>query len=91
MRLFSYGDADWASSLDDRRSISGYCISVNLEGPPVSWKSKIQKSVALSACEAEYISLSLACQEVKKLTKLLTDVVPQKRLPALITLGRLKC
>ena len=83
LRLFAYCDADWVS-LDDRRSTSGYCISVNTEGPPVSWKSKKQTSVALSTCEAEYMSLSLACQEVKYLTKRLTDVVPQKILPALI-------
>ena len=84
LRLFTYCDTVWASSLDDRRSISGYCISVNTEGPPVSWKSKKQTSVALSTCEAEYMSLSLACQELKYLTKLFTDVVPQKILPALI-------
>ena len=57
---------------------------MNPKGPPVSWKSKKQTSVALSTCEDEYMSLSLACQEVKYLIKLLTDAVPQKILPALI-------
>jgi len=72
LRLFTFCDAKWASSLDVRWSISGYCISVSPEGPPVSWKSKKQTSVALSICEVEYMSLSFACQEVKYLSILLT-------------------
>ena len=59
LRLLAYCDADWATSLDDRHSISGYCISLNEEAAPISWKSRKQASVALSTCEAEYMSLSI--------------------------------
>ena len=50
MRLIAHCDADWATSAD-RRSISGYVVSLSSCGPPISWKSKKQASVALSTCE----------------------------------------
>ena len=84
-RLFAYCDADWASSLDDRRSISGYCLSLKEEGPPISWKSKKQASVALSTCEAEYMSLSITCQEAIYLTRLLTELTSQQFAPTVMT------
>jgi hypothetical protein len=49
-------DADWAGDTDERKSRSGYCIFIN--GSLIQWSSKLQKSVALSSTEAEYICLS---------------------------------
>ncbi|XP_057299273.1 uncharacterized protein LOC130629914 [Hydractinia symbiolongicarpus] len=73
-RLYAFCDANWASSLDNRRSITGYCISINPSGPPISWRSKKQASVALSTCEAEYMALSLTAQETAHLTRLIKDL-----------------
>ena len=57
-----YHDADFASSIDDRRCTSGYCVLVT--GAAVSWVSKKQLTVALSTMEAENQSAALCAREV---------------------------
>jgi hypothetical protein len=71
-RLFS--DASFASDPDSRRSVSGYVSYVG--GGPVSWKSKVQSTVALSTCESEYIALCAAAQEAVHLKSLFSELVP---------------
>ena len=44
-----------------RRSTTGY-ISL-FRGGPIAWQSKLQKTVALSSCEAEYMALREAIKE----------------------------
>ena len=73
LKLIGYSDADWASSTHDRRSISGYCFS--LTGPLISWRSKKQRTVALSSCEAEYIALTATVQDALYLIQLLDQLV----------------
>ena len=73
LKLFGFCDSDWATS-EDRKSISGYCFKLSNEGPLVSWRSKKQTSVALSSCEAEYVAISVAVQELKFLNQLLVDM-----------------
>ena len=41
--LHAYSDADWAGSLDDRKSTSGFCIY--LGGNIISWGAKKQPTV----------------------------------------------
>ena len=75
LTLIGYSDADWASSTDDdRRSTTGYCFSLTKTGPLISWKSRKQHTVALSSCEAEYMTLSATIQEGLFLVKLLKDI-----------------
>lgn len=66
-----YSDADWASERSDRRSISGYCVSLSEGSSLISWKSRKQPTVALSTCEAEYIALASAIRECIDLKQLL--------------------
>ena len=62
MELFGYTDSDWAGSLDDRRSTSGFTYIYG--GGAVSWSSKKGKSVVLSMAEAEYIAAAQVAKEV---------------------------
>lgn len=74
LNLIAFSDSDWASSVEDRRSTTGYCFSLTKQGPAISWKSKKQPTVALSTCEAEYIGLANATQESMYLTQLLNGM-----------------
>ncbi|XP_038890649.1 uncharacterized mitochondrial protein AtMg00810-like [Benincasa hispida] len=59
----AYTDSDWASSVTDRKSTSGYCTFV--WGNLVTWRSKKQGVVARSSVEAEYKAISLGiCEEI---------------------------
>jgi len=73
LQLTGFSDASWGSS-DDRKSITGYCFTLNKDGPLISWKSKKQPTVALSSCEAEYMALAATTQESLFLTQLLHDI-----------------
>ena len=71
--LSGWSDSDWGSSVEDRRSTTGYLFYLNSEGPPISWNWKKQATVALSSCEAEYMALAASVQECLFLHMLLKD------------------
>ena len=62
-RLIGFCDSDYAIDQDDRKSTSRYIFL--LISKPIAWNCSKQKVVALSSCEAEYISSALAvCQRI---------------------------
>ena len=73
LAINGYCDSDWANSID-RKSITGYCFKIFSNGPLISWKTRKQPTVALSTCEAEYMSLVSAIQEGKYLASLLFEI-----------------
>ena len=73
LKLTGHSDSDWASTKDDRRSTTGYAFRLNQDGPIISWKSRKQHTVALSSCEAEYMALTHATQELIFLSNLSKD------------------
>ncbi len=76
--LHAFADSDWANDTIERRSTSGYIVLYN--GTPISWHSGLQSVIALSSCEAEYVSLCDCCRELAYLRQLLAflhDVQPE--------------
>ena len=64
-------DASWGDDLDDRKSTSGYNFISH--GGPISWRSRKQKSVALSSCESEYMAANFAGRHAVWLVRLYKD------------------
>jgi hypothetical protein len=71
-QLHGYCDADWAGDQDTRRSTTGYIF--RLCGAAISWKSRLQKTPALSSTEAEYMSAGAGVQEAISLRALLLEL-----------------
>ncbi|XP_058783814.1 uncharacterized mitochondrial protein AtMg00810-like [Vicia villosa] len=55
-----YCDSDWARSVDDMKSTSGYVFSLVLG--VISWCSKKQDTIAQSSAEVEYFTAGLVTQ-----------------------------
>ena len=61
LTIEAYTNANWAASITDRRSTSGWCIFMG--GNLVTWRSKKQSVVARSNVEAEYRAIGLGICE----------------------------
>jgi len=61
-----------ASDKDSRRSTTGYVFT--LGGTTVSWISKLQKVVALSTIEVEYVAATKASKEVIWLQRFMEEL-----------------
>ena len=70
--LTCFSDADWASSLDDRKSTSAYVLF--LGHTPISWSSKKQSAIARSSTEVEYRALAIAAAESMWLLSLFQEM-----------------
>ena len=70
--LQAYIDADMAEDVDTQKSISGYLMIFS--GRVMSWQSILQKYLALSSTEVEYITITKANKEVLGLKNLLEEL-----------------
>ncbi|MCO5556884.1 hypothetical protein L7F22_010438 [Adiantum nelumboides] len=71
LELKGFCDSDMVGDVDTRKSTSGYVFT--LARGAVSWCSRLQKIVALSTTEAEYISATEASKEAIWLARLCSE------------------
>jgi histone deacetylase 1/2 len=72
LSLHGFTDADWASSIDDRKSTSGFLVY--LGSTPISRKSEKQRSVARSSIEAKYKALTDGTAKILWIRSLLSEL-----------------
>jgi transposase InsO family protein len=85
--LTVYSDSDWAGDKEDRRSIGGFVIFLN--GALIMWRSRAQKSVALSSSEAEFYALSEAAKEIKFIAQVLLSMGISVQLPIYVNVDNI--
>ena len=74
-----YTDADYAGSIVDRRSTTGYCMF--LGGNLVAWRSKKQNVVARSSAEAEFRAMAQGICELLWMKIILDDLKIKYEVP----------
>jgi hypothetical protein len=71
-RVVAFVDSDYASDRNDRKSVSGYIVTIG--GCIVAWQSKKQTGITLSTTEAEFVAMSTVATEMKFVVSLLTEI-----------------
>lgn len=71
-QLEGFADANWATDVNDRHSVSGYLLQVH--GSTTAWSTKKQRTVALSSTEAECSALADCVCEVLWFRKLFGEL-----------------
>ena len=87
LKIDCYVDADFAGlyNFEDNqdphcvKSRTGYVIFVG--GCPIIWSSKLQKEIAVSTMESEYIACSTSCRDLLPLMDLVCEIAGAVGLP----------
>jgi hypothetical protein len=75
--LLVHADADYAAQAETRKSTTGYVTM--LAGAAITWNSTLQRTVAQSTMEAEYVALAEAVKEALWLSKLARELTRIQR------------
>ena len=78
----AYADASFQCMTETSKSVSGFVCLLN--GAAISWRSKVQATVAMSTAEAEYDAMSLCAQEAAYLRDLMEDMGYPQRKPTTV-------
>ena len=70
--LSLYSDTDWTGQLVDRKSTSG--STRMLYNRVITWSSKVQRSVATSSIESEYLEMSMTAKMSQWIAQVLRDM-----------------
>ena len=70
--LIAFCDSDFGEDYETRKSTTGFLIMYI--GGPISWCSRLQRILALSTTEAEYIAASECCRELQQLKNLIEEL-----------------
>lgn len=73
-----------ASFADCKGSLTTCGYLIRLFGDPIAWRSHKQSYVALSTCQAEYVAMSEACQEIIALCKTIENIFNRGFYPVLL-------
>jgi hypothetical protein len=86
INIIGISDADWGGDLDSRKSTTANIFTLNNSKDnynnsiAISWLSKLQKVVAISSAEAEYIALKEATKESLYLQSFIKELTSFKSL-----------
>ena len=79
--LEAFTDASFRDN-QDSTSTGGYLIK--LYGDAIAWRSRKQSYVTLSTCQAEYLAMSDACQELISLDKSIRYIIGKTLFPVTV-------
>jgi hypothetical protein len=82
LKMELYSDSDYAGDKNTRKSTTG--VVAMLYGSAISWQSKLQRTVAQSTMEAEYVAMAQAVKEALRFSKLMYDITGDGQLPIVI-------
>ena len=77
-----FTDASWGNDLEDRRSTSGMIVRLN--GNPITWSTKKQKTVARSSTEAEYVAGAMTTSEAIWMITVIEELLGIRVTPRLL-------
>ena len=72
-RMIGYSDSSHNIDVDDGRSTSGHVFY--LGSSPITWTSQKQPTVALSSCEAEFMTATEAAKQAIWLKELMKEIL----------------
>ena len=82
LKLEGHVDSEYAGDTEDRRSVTGWLVSLN--GTPVMWNTKKHPIVTTSSTEAEYVGYTIIAKSVAWIRNVLDFMGFTQREPTIV-------